>query len=1770
MTWIPSIPSYTYETPRNEVYNPPSEDPPQDNPVQLEEKQQEKGDVFATSEASPYDGLLDPVIIEQVGYTSTGTLAARTDDGTNTEYSIPLDDVHSWVGSRVDLNVRNLKKLFVLNGSFSEGTVSGDTFYPNGAPDYYPYGWGAQSTTGYVDPEVIQSVSYENTGSKYIVVQSKAKLTNNPQHWYTHYNGTTIYWNQSIDIIPTTTNFLLSFDYLYQFGPINGSGPDTPAGTAYLEVIIDGRIVYSLSLYDLTERNSWFSSGVIPIRFTPSTNPTTFMIGIKTNSTFILDADDDYDYTPGADGSSNAEYITVWFDDVSFTAETAPSFDQVDLQLAVEGTSKPITGSNGVGSTTIPAPGYWTTNPVNFQVTSNTTVSFEYEAILRSHRFSNSTWMTDNTKTGVQYTVQAGASPELTFNTYIGFIGGYINLTTRAWFPSDWENVTVFDPFLADVTSSCSISANMVEIPTSLMDRLGWWRFNLDAPNYAKSIKSQIHDGGWTEAIPPIFRISDETRADITIGTATETLGSLTNVNVTWFNPSGEIWESMTLPSGGVLGQIYSGSLTFNASSPAGEWWVEVYWTNGTEVAYDMARFEIHHSANLVAIPNEISTDAGATIKGIVEYRDNDTNDFLLDSIATLEGNWTGSTISFNVNPVRNWWEADFDTSLASAGVYVIEVKASQPYYDNASCQIIVRSTLITRLTSPNAPWASDEWGNTVSLTYVYDYFDPVSKMWSPVQNLTGLVSASVNWSGASVSEATPGVYVVQLQTSAMSSGSYLINATFANLYHQSKQLLLTLIVAQQTSSLSVIGDFFARVDIEESFEIKLSYTDSGGNPVLDGNMFVTNVYPSTGLNYSSISQIEQGNFTITLTPLNAGVFTIRFLANSTNAERASTIFVLVVNDVATKVDISGPGSKKIGLTDVYDTTFRYELLNGTGIPNAIINITYSGGTYGALSSNLQDLGGGDYSIEFSSIASGTYLITIAAFKQYYQRATDAFFLVVGAINTTLSSLNGTADTVGFGEDYQLFIRYTNTSGYGLDGASIFIASAHPGLNTEPAIPHGEGVYSILLTPLVADTFSILLNASLFNHETAFAYFTITGTPIGSSLVVLNSSATVSFDHNFTVYMFYQNEDLVGLENATIEPLNPPLGLIFSNFSSIGNGFYTMIIGSTVPGNYLIRFIAHAANHFDAISAFVLSVTNIPTQIRTDNGLSSASAEFLEGYDMFLFYERADSPTNISLAMIQVNFTSVETLDWSFAELGEGYLLHLETDHIGRWDFTVTLSRLGYQSDDIQFVLFVNEIAASLTSSAPSESLFYGNSYSYTFQYTLSANQSVGISRGNVTVTGPGSNWIEITDLNDGRYNITITPRGLGIYQVPMIFSKYGYQTRAFSLEFTVDPARITMQIGTLVWHRQSDLNITVTLIELQTEIPVSNATVTFKLYHSDKLETEGILNKVTDGVYATFIQPKWYDGTDYSVYVFVEKANYILATTSGPFTIEQVTDPDVAVGLFLATVVPPLALSIGLIVFAIIGQVVYRRRKKSRLAVDLVNKRRFDDADNLIGVIVLHKKSGIPIYSKIPKGGFEEGIVAAFVSAVTHFREEFEMFDEEQMQVIPISDIIRAVQTKNLICAFVTVRSASIEQNRKMEAYAMQVGTYLDDLFEDQPSSLIDEKISEMLDFIFDSTMDGNLVKYYKVSTSKPFPKRYKLLERLMKDTEIRHCSKPVYLAQGIATYGVTQARGCTLVLEAINLDLIHICEEHEVDTSGIDFKQFFRGSEERANSKA
>ncbi|MBY8998671.1 MAG: hypothetical protein KGD60_13155, partial [Candidatus Thorarchaeota archaeon] len=953
---------------------------------------------------------------------------------------------------------------------------------------------------------------------------------------------------------------------------------------------------------------------------------------------------------------------------------------------------------------------------------------------------------------------------------------------------------------------------------------------------------------------------------------------------------------------------------------------------------------------------------------------------------------------------------------------------------------------------------------------------------WTGVQNDTD-VSVNVDWTDgywSVVEDITPGVYLMDLDTSIVDSGTWLLNTTFSKQNHESKTILLTLIISPTASSLTIIESISARVDLDESYSINMTYRDSNGDPLSGADVVVDSVSPAAGLAYNPVSEIggEPGNYTTSVTPQAAGVFTIRFVANITNAENATAVFVLVVNDVETVLDIPGTGSEEIGLTDFFNTTFRFEMVNGTGVDNADIRIIYSGGTSGALSWGLAEIGLGDYSVEFSSTTSGTYLVTIAASKPYHQSDSDAFFLVVREISTNITCLNGTADLVSFGNNYRFFVGYTNGTGHGLVGANVSIENVVSDslLTWGTTVFESPGLYSILVTPQAADTFTILVQAELDNHQTQFVLFTLTSTSIATTLTGLNASTTISLDQTFTVYLLYQDEDSAAIESATLIEQNPPAGVDFSVVEDLGGGYYRVTIMPEEVGTFDIIFKASKDGYQNGYASFTLGAIRIPTSLRTGSGLSSDSMTYSQEYELVVLYERIDTGVNVSAATIDVQSVPGTGYSWSFEETGSGYVVTIIPEREGYWPFTITAQLEGHASSSIEFIL-------------------------------------------------------------------TALPIQI---QAEMLSS-------------------LTVVEGT-------DFDITIKLTAQGTDDPVTGAMVKFRLTPAG---TDGageftdMVETTTPGVYsAPYRIPLYLDTTQYNLEIKIDKDNYELTGELFLQSLAKFNDDILRL--------TPIITGAGASAFGLIALVAVLRvrsvRRKAQIESDVVNKRRFDDADNIIGVIVMHKNSGIPVYSRIVKGGFEEGIVAAFISAVTHFRQEFKMFDDEAMKVIPISDIIRAVQTRNLICAFITVRSASIEHNRKMESYGEQVATYLDDFYtESRPESAIDSRIAEILDYVYDETMDGNLIKFYKVAPEQQFSRRYRLLEQLFEEIESRHCSRPVRLAQGVATFGVSEARGCTLVLEAIEKRLIMQCDEHEPKIEDMEFAEFFaerNGNSEKTSS--
>jgi hypothetical protein len=1605
------------------------------------------------SDTPPVEGVLNPVEVEQSGYASSGSIQARTDTYENMGYDLPLDVDHDWVADEALASVWGLDKVYAVNGSFSQG-YAGTNVNPNGTVDYHPLGWDANSTDAATYSDDVQLAAYDSSGERYVVVESQGGKVG--QNAFGHAGGTRIVWFQNVVNTPYSEDFLLSFDYFYLRGPLDKNPSEPLTGNCSITVSIDGSVVWSMSLLTLSQRGVWSDSGEISISAPGAPSSFVFEIGLTIDQSLVLDKRLDYDNNGIADGIGNAAYITVFLDDVSFVKTTPPTASQVDLTLEVGTATQSFSGSSGNYSASVLNSSYWTNSIVHVRISANTSVSFTYEARLLSHRFTNSSWRTDISSQGVASLTEPGFSSDLTLYSYVGYLGGYEDPMMTIRFPDDWENATVSDPFLTDLTASCTIAEGYIEVPSYLMNRLGWWEVKLQSPNYAKSIHSEIHDAGLGTWSPEdVYRTGNETRAAVTIGTDTSMPASVTDVNVTWYRPNGVFWLSEMLNGSA---ELQGAGHTFGVgTSPAGVWLVDVFWTNGTEVAHGEYVFELHHTTSLAAEPSMISTYAGLTVAGIVRFTDSETGQYLTDVAARMTGSWPGGPLVFDPNPSKNWWEVQLDTSGAGAGLLVVDVNVTLPYYDSAACQIFVDSYYHTRLTSPDSPWTSAQWGSTAELTFLFEAYNYTLATWLPMDDALGL-GVSVNWTDgywSSSDEASPGVYTVGIETTAASAGTYLLNVTFSKGDYETGVVFLTIIISPMSSSLLVAGPGSARVDIDESYEVILTYLDQHGSPISLADVSINQTVPSVGLEHTPVSEVggEPGNYSLELTARGAGVFTVRFVASEENAQPASTVFVLVVNDVSTRLDIQNSGSVEIGLTDVYSTTFRFEMLNGTGIDGADISIVYTGPSL-TLSWEITPVGAGDYGVEFSAGQSGAYLITIAASRDYFQSASDAFFLIVRDISTNMSILNGTAGFISFGKTYRLVVQYTNSSGYGLDGANVTIESVIPetGLSWGTSTPLGDGLFELILDPGEANTFTMLVSAAYPNHQTQFAIFTLTATAIATSLTMLNTSTSISADQTFTVYLHYQTEDLVGLENATLSVQNPPTGLNISEVEDLGDGFYRATLTPLTVGVFDLVFRAELAGYQPDTAGFTLGATRIAAELRTSSGLTSDSMTFGNTHSILLLYERTDGILgNISGASISIQVSPATGLSIDSSPQGQAYLLQIGADRVGRWSISITAEKDGYALSLLQIVLDVEPIIVNLV-------LLSGISVTEGSSESISVRLTNAETGGDIV--GALLEYRLVLEDGVGDYTQFSSTDVEGVYTAPLVAVQVAANTE-YTLQF-----RLLMDNHELAFGSDS------------TPFYISN-------------------NPLQE---------------------------LILAGTWGG--------------------------SIGavLIVLVVAARVSSSRRKRRNLAA-LQVKKRFDDVSNILGVIVLHKKTGLPIYSKILRGGFDEAMVSAFVTAITHFRSEFGMDEKHwEYNVIPISDIVSAVPTKNLIVAFITVRPPSSYQEISMEAFGRATGAMFDDMMADVRSNVIPPEQRAMFDNLFYDLMDGFLLEQFHLEKGAAVPKAMDCLVTTASQLENGEGFKLEALAKGMATCGIEESHAYKMVLDAIERKLIKVANGMDI----------------------
>jgi hypothetical protein len=858
------------------------------NPVEgvnaLEIQQPDNVQVLSDFHGSPPSaaGTLDPVQIEQSGYYSTGNISARTDTLVGTANAFPIDSDHEWKASTAEIDVWNIERLYVVNGTFDQG-IPGYTLNPNYALDGYPYGWSAVSNNS--DPDQTQLVSFDDGGRRFVSVQNQGEVTNNPQHVYTHYAGTSVLWNQTIDVTPYTDQFVLSFDYLYLQGLLNPSF----SGDFFLEVSVDNDSIYIVDIPSVAERGTWYSTGEIPITVAVSPGLTSFMIGLVINNTMVVDGDNDYDLDTFPDGAPNTQIITVYIDDVSFVAATPPDCDNIELEFSVNGLNAPIVGTLGTGFGQIVNQSYWDKSTLSFSILSNTSVSFDYDARLLNHRFLDSSATTDILSQGVSYTIESGESGRLEMHTYLGFLGVYQDLTLRIYHATDWQNFTVLNPFLSDVTSSCAFDNKTISIPEPVLDTLGWWKITCDTPNYASSAVVERYDSGWTDE--SIFHSDDVARLSVSLGTTSETPLLTDPVNFTWTLSNCSSWyESST--TGGVGGNTSSSTVTFGpTNTTAGIWGVNYLWSNGSELAYDCVTFALHHTAILESVYSDtLETLVGQPVSVFLRFLDADNGLYILNDGATVVGNWSGGNVTFIADIVKNWWQADFDTGLLGPGDYTISIVSAAPYFETVPLVITLKLQSLANLDSPSGPLTPLIYGRE----YSYDFF------YSMAHNGTGLDGASVDitedgsqW--ASIENTGSGHY--ELTITPMATGDYNLRLTFSKIGYETEFHVLSFLVDPVPIEVESISDLVALERTPRSVEVSIVESDTG-NPVTGANVTLGVYRPGDVIYFfSEMEETTTGVYSVTLQmpPSETGTYTVRISIEKDNHEMSQSFSAALV-----------------------------------------------------------------------------------------------------------------------------------------------------------------------------------------------------------------------------------------------------------------------------------------------------------------------------------------------------------------------------------------------------------------------------------------------------------------------------------------------------------------------------------------------------------------------------------------------------------------------------------------------------------------------------------------------------------------------------------------------------------------------------------------------------------------------------------------------------------------------------------------------------------
>lgn len=237
-----------------------------------------------------------------------------------------------------------------------------------------------------------------------------------------------------------------------------------------------------------------------------------------------------------------------------------------------------------------------------------------------------------------------------------------------------------------------------------------------------------------------------------------------------------------------------------------------------------------------------------------------------------------------------------------------------------------------------------------------------------------------------------------------------------------------------------------------------------------------------------------------------------------------------------------------------------------------------------------------------------------------------------------------------------------------------------------------------------------------------------------------------------------------------------------------------------------------------------------------------------------------------------------------------------------------------------------------------------------------------------------------------------------------------------------------------------------------------------------------------------------------------------------------------------LASLIPVLVAVLLIIVSGLLVSRLVRKRRAAEQVTLLASRQEFEDARNIVTVIVLNKATGMPIYSSYSREGVRNELLAAFVSAVSHFRQEiFAREREELFELIPISDVVYMCTTRTQLCVLVTLMPPSQRLREKLVEFGKSLDRDFDDLLRQRDGLPVEDIIASTLHEVVQKTFGLRLLAPHVADPSQRVPRRLRQVVRTAKANFPQAGIDLIQLSRFLQGQGAREKVAYNLILQAV-----------------------------------